>query len=126
MKHHPIRAFVPTVWHLHARNSRLDDEHGFTLIELLIVCAITPIIVGGLALALISLLSLSQATQNKISDTTDAQIISSYYERDSPRVLSRLPRVLLLLNAGPERSYSDWSGISIRRVANTRPLSHTC
>ena len=82
MKHHPIRAFVPTVWHLHARNSRLDDEHGFTLIELLIVCAITPIIVGGLALALISLLSLSQATQNKISDTTDAQIISSYYERD--------------------------------------------
>jgi Tfp pilus assembly protein PilE len=60
----------------------LRDDHGFTLIELLIVCMITPVIIGGLALALIALLSLSQGTQHKISDSADAQIISSYYEKD--------------------------------------------
>jgi competence protein ComGC len=82
MRREPIRAFVSTVWRSHASSSRLRDEHGFTLIELLIVCAITPIIIGGLAVALIELLSLQQGAQNRISDAADAQTVSSYYEKD--------------------------------------------
>jgi len=82
MRHQPIRAFVRTALCSHTGSSRTRDEHGLTLVELLIVCVITPIIIGGLAVALIELLSLQQGAQNRISDAADAQTVSSYFEKD--------------------------------------------
>ncbi len=82
MRRRIIRALIPAEWRSHTGNARSNDEHGFTLVELLIVCVVTPIIIGGLAYALIELLSLSQGTQNRISDAADAQTVSSYYEKD--------------------------------------------
>ncbi len=58
------------------------DGDGFTLIEMIIVSAIVPIIVGGLALALLALLSLQHNVASRVSDAADAQTVSAYYEQD--------------------------------------------
>jgi Tfp pilus assembly protein PilE len=62
--------------------SRAHAEDGFTLIELLIVCLILPIIIGGIAFALIEILSLQHGVAARISDAADAQTVSTYYEKD--------------------------------------------
>ena len=41
-----------------------DDEAGFTLIEIIIVVAILPIIIGAIAMALISVFSLQGSVNN--------------------------------------------------------------
>jgi prepilin-type N-terminal cleavage/methylation domain-containing protein len=58
------------------------DGDGFTLIEMIIVSAIVPMIVGGLALALVALLSLQHSVASRVSDAADAQTVSAYYEQD--------------------------------------------
>ena len=62
-------------------------EDGFTLPELLIVLVIIPIIIGGLAIALIALLQNTVATDQhgtaiRLSNSHDAQITSAYFVRD--------------------------------------------
>jgi prepilin-type N-terminal cleavage/methylation domain-containing protein len=59
-----------------------EDESGFTLIELVIVTAVLPIIIGGLAIGLVSIFSLQTGVQNRVSDTEDAQVVSSTYLSD--------------------------------------------
>jgi prepilin-type N-terminal cleavage/methylation domain-containing protein len=58
------------------------DEAGFTLIELIITVAILPIIVGGIAVALIGVLNLQGGTTNRISDSNDALVSSSVFNKD--------------------------------------------
>lgn len=59
-----------------------EDESGFTLIELVIVTAVLPIIIGGLAIGLLSIFSLQNSVQNRVSETGDSQVVSSTYLSD--------------------------------------------
>ncbi len=59
-----------------------DDEAGFTLIELIVVVAIMPILVGAMTAALLSILSFTPTITNRLSDSGDAQVLSTYFNRD--------------------------------------------
>jgi prepilin-type N-terminal cleavage/methylation domain-containing protein len=58
------------------------DETGFTLIELLVVVVILPLVVGGIAVALLSVFGLQTQTQNRIGDSNDEQTASANFNRD--------------------------------------------
>jgi len=58
------------------------SESGFTLIELLIVVLLVPIVIGGVAVALITVFKDQAGVQNRISDSHDAQLTSTYFVRD--------------------------------------------
>lgn len=62
--------------------SRAHRDAGFTLIELLVASLLIPVVIGGIAVALISVLSLQPATQSRVSDAADAQTVSTYFDRD--------------------------------------------
>jgi len=55
---------------------------GFTLIELLVVVVIIPIVIGAISVALISVLSQQNTVQTKLSDSSDAQLVSATYVKD--------------------------------------------
>lgn len=57
-------------------------EKGFTLVELLIVIAIVPIIVGALAYGLVAVIQLQSGVSNRLTDTEDAQVVSSTFGGD--------------------------------------------
>ena len=59
-----------------------EDEAGFTLIELLIVVVILPIVIGGIAAALLSVFGLQDQTQNRIGASDDAQVGSANFNKD--------------------------------------------
>jgi prepilin-type N-terminal cleavage/methylation domain-containing protein len=59
-----------------------DDSAGFTLIELVVVVAILPLVVGGIAVALISVFSLQTSVSNRVSDSNDALVASTVFNRD--------------------------------------------
>jgi prepilin-type N-terminal cleavage/methylation domain-containing protein len=61
---------------------RTRPENGFTLIEMVITTAIIPIVIGALVLGLLAVLSLQNKTSAKVSDTSDAQLVSTYFEAD--------------------------------------------
>jgi prepilin-type N-terminal cleavage/methylation domain-containing protein len=63
------------------KRSHRGDE-GFTLVELLIVVTILPLIVGGLAVGLLSVFSLQSSVSNRLGDTGSSQVVSSYFEND--------------------------------------------
>jgi Tfp pilus assembly protein FimT len=58
------------------------DEVGFTLIELLITVVILPIVIGGIAVALVSVFSLQGNTTDRIGDSNDALVASVNFNRD--------------------------------------------
>jgi len=65
-----------------ASRARLGDERGFTLIELVIVVSILPIVIGGIAVGLVSIFSISGSASNRLSDSGDAQVVSAYFAKD--------------------------------------------
>ena len=70
-RRHPTH---PVATARHATRQRVDgnDEAGFTLIELIIVVAILPIVVGGITVALISVLSLQSSVADRLTGSGDA------------------------------------------------------
>jgi hypothetical protein len=52
------------------------------LIELVIVVTITPLIVGALAAGLIAMFSLQSGVSNRLSDSADAQVVSTSFSKD--------------------------------------------
>jgi type II secretory pathway pseudopilin PulG len=58
------------------------SEEGFTLVELLIVCVVTPLIVGGLAIGLLSVFSLQSSVSNRLGDTGDSQVVAANFATD--------------------------------------------
>ena len=57
-------------------------EGGFTLIELLIVIVILPLVIGAIAVALVSVFSLQGSVSNRLSDSGAAQVVSANFEKD--------------------------------------------
>jgi prepilin-type N-terminal cleavage/methylation domain-containing protein len=64
------------------------DDSGFTLIELLIVVTVLPMIIGGLALGLLTMFSLQSSVSNRLGDTGDSQMVSSTYSIDVQSALA--------------------------------------
>lgn len=59
-----------------------NDESGFTLIELVVVIAILPIIVGAMTAGLLSVISFQPVISNRLSDSGDAQVLSTKFDKD--------------------------------------------
>jgi prepilin-type N-terminal cleavage/methylation domain-containing protein len=64
----------------HCRKSHADQ--GFTLVELLIVVTIIPIIVGALSSGLLAVFSLQSSVANRLSNSSDAQIVAANFRVD--------------------------------------------
>ncbi|HEV3268276.1 MAG TPA: CshA/CshB family fibrillar adhesin-related protein [Acidimicrobiales bacterium] len=64
------------------RKRRQRGSEGFTLVELLIVVTILPLVVGGLAVGLLSVFSLQSSVSNRLGNTADSQVVSSHFEND--------------------------------------------
>lgn len=62
--------------------ARLDGEHGFTLIELIAGMAISALIMGSIASALIVSFRTSVVTQQRMAETHDAAVSSAYLAND--------------------------------------------
>ncbi len=58
------------------------DDRGFTLIELIIVTAITPMIIGAIAVGLVQIFSLQGSIANRLQNSNDTQVISSTLAKD--------------------------------------------
>ncbi|RNL62395.1 prepilin-type N-terminal cleavage/methylation domain-containing protein [Nocardioides marmoriginsengisoli] len=63
-------------------NDRRRNEDGFTLVELLITTVIVGTIIGALAGILIQYFRVSTNTQSRLSETTDQQFVSAYWQQD--------------------------------------------
>jgi prepilin-type N-terminal cleavage/methylation domain-containing protein len=61
---------------------RCRSDEGFTLIELIVVVTVLPLIVGGLALGLLSVFSLQSSVSNRLGDTGDSQVVAASFESD--------------------------------------------
>jgi hypothetical protein len=77
-----VHRTVPTPWRRRSDEDETRNEAGFSLVELIIVTLITPVIIGAITLALISIFSLQSSTSNRVSNSGDAQIVSSNFETD--------------------------------------------
>ncbi len=71
-----------TPWRGLSDKSLSGTESGFTLIELVIVTLLLPIIIGAITLALVSIFSIQGTVANRISDSSDAQVVSTNFESD--------------------------------------------
>ena len=57
-------------------------DHGFTLVELLMTVVMTAVIIGAIAAALTTALRNDEATRDRVSDTVDTQLLSTYLPGD--------------------------------------------
>ena len=62
--------------------SKHRAESGFSLVELLIVIVVLPLVVGAITLALMSVLNLQGGVSNRLSDSSDAQVVSANFVSD--------------------------------------------
>lgn len=84
MKFRRRTALLPWIWasRIRLRRSRSHDQAGFTLVELVIVMVILPLLVGGITEAIIASADSSNTVQTRFSDSSEAQVASSYFVRD--------------------------------------------
>jgi prepilin-type N-terminal cleavage/methylation domain-containing protein len=59
-----------------------EPDDGFTLLELIIVVAVLPIVVGGIAAGLIAIFTIQGSVSHRLSDSADAQVVSSNFVED--------------------------------------------
>ena len=122
---------------MRARSHPRDrTETGFTLIELLIVCSILPLIIGGISVALLSVLTLQSSVSNRLSDSTDAQTVSADFQKDVQSAAVLTTHSAALCGSGTQLLGLEWSisqpggdptyqtVVSYVRVSN-RSISHS-
>jgi prepilin-type N-terminal cleavage/methylation domain-containing protein len=93
-----------------ANGSTCDTEDGYTLIELLVVSLILPLILGAISVALISVLSLQGGVSNRITDSSDAQIVSAHLDQDVQSAL-RLTTNPYTTQCGPSATQTQLLGL---------------
>ena len=78
------RSFHPIVVARQAARRRREygADAGFTLIEMVVTIAILPIVVGAIAVALISVFSLQGTVSSRVTDSNDALVASAYFNKD--------------------------------------------
>ena len=64
------------------RHDQGSGERGFTLIELVIVVTIIPVIIGAISAGLLTILNLQNSVKYRITDSSDAQVVSSTFLKD--------------------------------------------
>ena len=64
------------------RGHRDDGDDGFTLIELLVTLVITPLVMGGLAVALLSVFKNQSSLSNRITGSINSQLASAHMVKD--------------------------------------------
>ena len=80
-----LRTGTPSLRRAVARTRAADQsttEGGFTLIELLIVVAVLPMVVGALAVGILSVFSLQTSVSSRLTDSDDAQLVSLHVTND--------------------------------------------
>jgi prepilin-type N-terminal cleavage/methylation domain-containing protein len=106
-----------------------NTEDGFTLIELLIVLVIMPLVVGAVAIVLITVFENDQGVQHTVEDSSAAALGSSYYVRDiesagsvttNPSVTSPAP----CSAAGLSGSTSFLLGVQLQGTTPTATVSY--
>jgi prepilin-type N-terminal cleavage/methylation domain-containing protein len=63
-------------------SARRSSDEGFTLIELLIVVTVMPLVVGALAVGILSVLNLNSSVSNRLTDSNDEQVLAANYQND--------------------------------------------
>ncbi|HEY6428958.1 MAG TPA: hypothetical protein VIX84_17175, partial [Acidimicrobiales bacterium] len=68
-----------------AMRRRLEgqDEAGFTLVEIVVVVLVLPIVLGGIAAALISVFTLQNQTTNRLTSSNDALFGAANFNKDA-------------------------------------------
>ena len=59
-----------------------ESESGFTLVELLVMIVVLPLVIGAIGAGLLAVFSLQSGVTSRLSDSSDAQVVSAYYETD--------------------------------------------
>ena len=84
----PTRPVGSTTLSTHARSSAggrargASDDAGFTLIELIVAIAIMPLVVGALAVGMLSVFSLQSSVSNRLGDSGDAEVTAAHFQTD--------------------------------------------
>jgi prepilin-type N-terminal cleavage/methylation domain-containing protein len=97
---------------------------GFTLVELLITLTIIPLVVGALSLGIIAVFSLNTQTSHRLTDSADAQVVASTYQKDissagyittvstsSPQCGAGIGTQLLSLESVPNQKTGDFQSV---------------
>ena len=58
------------------------SDAGFSLVELVIVIGVMPIVIGAIAVGIISVFTLQGSVSNRLTDSADAQVISVNFQND--------------------------------------------
>ncbi len=84
-----LRALVPAALRArisaaqgHERSSSERSSAGFTLIELVIVIGVMPLVIGAIAVGIISVFSLQSTVSKRLTDSGDAQVVSVNFQND--------------------------------------------
>lgn len=98
-------------------------EGGFTLIELLIVVVLIPLVIGAVAVALITVLKDQSGVQNRLSDSHDAQLTATYLVRDVQGA-TQFETSATPLCIGPDLPYTTFTQVLGLEFASTVSVSY--
>lgn len=101
------------------------DDEGFTLIELLVVVAVLPLVVGAIAVGMISTFQNGDTTKTRLSDSHDAQITSTYFVRDVESAQFVSTSTTPLCGSDPQLLGLSWSSLTSAGAVLTNNASYS-
>ena len=94
-------------------------DAGFTLVELLIVLVVLPIVVGAIAYALIATFSLQSGASHRLTNTDDAQVVASTFEKDVQSASISRPKTGASTSAARVPTpRTQWASASVKDVVS--------
>lgn len=93
-------------------SSHRDD--GMTLVELMVTLLILPMVIGGLAFALVAVFSLQSTVSGRITDSGDAQTLSASFSKDvqSAQALTDSATPTCGSSSGDQLIAFEWGNLS--------------
>jgi hypothetical protein len=99
-----------------------------TLIELLIVVILIPIVIGGVTVAIITVVKNQVGVQSRLSDSHDAQTTAAYFARDvqgATKISTVSTPVCAVAGVtGTQILGLQWSGTSVSYIYDTTDFAH--